>query len=90
MWSVAQDEQLGRHLVSTAHIGAGQTVLSQDPYASVLYEEVAAELCDWTLAKSDTQRLRCSACKLVRCDVRCHCDREACTLPNSWYKSTCL
>lgn len=63
-WSLERDETRGRHLRAQKRIGAGQQILSQRPYAAVLYDDQQPKLCDHTLQPA-TDLKRCGLCKFV-------------------------
>ena len=65
----ARSTARGRHLVAAAPLQPGDVVLSQEPYAWVLYDDQSALMCDWTCRPAEALS-RCSSCKIVRCVQR--------------------
>lgn len=63
-WTIECDDRRGRHLVVVQRHGAGKQVLSQEPYAAVLYDDQQSQLCDHT-TKAAPELKRCAGCKLV-------------------------
>ncbi len=64
-WSVENDAHRGRHLVARQRFAAGHTILSQEPYAAVLYDDQQELLCDHTMRPAPDLK-RCANCKFVR------------------------
>lgn len=70
LYREARSTARGRHLVAAAPLHPGDVILSQEPYAWVLYDDQLASMCDWTCRPSEALS-RCSSCKLARCVNQC-------------------
>lgn len=63
-WSIEHDERRGRLLQAAQHFSPGQQILSQSPYAMVLYDDQQPHVCDHTTRAAPDLK-RCGGCKLV-------------------------
>lgn len=64
LWTIQHDRRRGRHLVAAQRCAAGQQIVSQEPYAAVLYDDQQPQICDHTM-KPALELKRCAGCKLV-------------------------
>ena len=61
---LAYSNELGRHLLLARDVPAATTVLEQQPYAAVLYDDQVPQRCDFCFVASD-KLMRCSRSKLA-------------------------